>query len=194
MSDEGVGTLQIYPQHSWHSEAEIIGCPVGLAALRDALTTAIEAGKAECLVWPSDGEGYHLKVRRMPSWPGDNYGKDWDAHRPYYEQLVQWEIEGQRDEAQRQVSEHEATIARLTRERDEAMNLMAGEVGNTHAGLTTRIRALIHDKQAAEAERDRLRELLAYACDELEDRGSDEVVASIRRQGGIAEAEGTEGQ
>lgn len=56
--------LHIVPQFMWHSPAYIAGNVKGLTALRDALTAAIESGKAEASVFANDGEGYGVEITR----------------------------------------------------------------------------------------------------------------------------------
>ena len=56
--------LHLYAQFTYHGPAEILGTPMGLAALRDAITLALDTGKGEAEVMCNDGEGYGITVRR----------------------------------------------------------------------------------------------------------------------------------
>ena len=62
MMDEDVAWMQVYGQTYWHQSAKIYGDLIALAALRDAISKAIEAGKAEIIAFSSDGEGYELSI------------------------------------------------------------------------------------------------------------------------------------
>ena len=59
---EDVAWMQIYGQTYWHQPAKIYGDLIALAALRDAIGKAIEAGQAEITAFSSDGEGYELSI------------------------------------------------------------------------------------------------------------------------------------
>lgn len=60
-----MSTINLYPQITYHDDAEIIGDRDGLTALRDALNAALDCiDKKTCRidVYASDGEGYMLSV------------------------------------------------------------------------------------------------------------------------------------
>lgn len=59
------GTLHIYSQSMWHDDAWIAGTSEALAALRDALTAAIESGGGACKSFTGDGEGFSAIVVRV---------------------------------------------------------------------------------------------------------------------------------
>lgn len=66
--------LHIYGQSSWHSPALIVGNRCALSAIRDAISTALESGKAECYAMAWDGEDYSVEITlddnrwEHPSW------------------------------------------------------------------------------------------------------------------------------
>lgn len=58
-----MSTLHIYSQHHEHTDAYIVGSRVGLLALRDALTAALEDDRpAAARSFAADGEGYRVFV------------------------------------------------------------------------------------------------------------------------------------
>lgn len=73
---EYVDGLQIYAQPSWHHDAVIVGTREAITALRDRLTSALEGKREKALFFPSDGEGYEVKInivstdalKPLPSW------------------------------------------------------------------------------------------------------------------------------
>jgi hypothetical protein len=75
---EELPILHLYAQASYHGQARIIANPAGLRALADAITVALDAGRAEARVYVIDGEGYGLQVERTND-VGLNY-----TRRPYH--------------------------------------------------------------------------------------------------------------
>jgi len=82
--------LNIYGQEAWHTDAQIIGSPLALQALKEAITKAISYGYAELpdkepqdgkdALYASDGEGYCLKITCLGDWDD----KRWPLHNPEY--------------------------------------------------------------------------------------------------------------
>lgn len=60
--------LHIHGQYQWHAEAMIFGTMEALIALREAIDRAIvdKNGEAETEAFAGDGEGYGIKIRRVP--------------------------------------------------------------------------------------------------------------------------------
>lgn len=56
--------LHMHGQFSYHGEATIVGSRDGLTALRAALDKALADGQGEASVFATDGEIYHVIVRR----------------------------------------------------------------------------------------------------------------------------------
>ena len=55
--------LHIYAQEQWHDDAFIVGNRHGLEVLREAITKALEAGRASGSdLYVTDGEGYEVKI------------------------------------------------------------------------------------------------------------------------------------
>ena len=54
--------LHIYAQEAWHDDAFIVGKRLGLEALRDAISEALEKGRARADAYVADGEGYEIKI------------------------------------------------------------------------------------------------------------------------------------
>ena len=54
--------LHIYAQEAWHDDAFIVGNRLGLEALRDAISEALEKGRARADAYVTDGEGYEIKI------------------------------------------------------------------------------------------------------------------------------------
>lgn len=57
-------TLHIIAQPAWHAPAFIVGTPMALTMLRDAITEALAKGKSTATVEANDGEGYGVSVHR----------------------------------------------------------------------------------------------------------------------------------
>jgi hypothetical protein len=106
---EDTGTVNVYPQHSWHSMATIHADRAGLLALREAIDKAVETGEAEASVFASDGEGYSLLLRRMPDF-GD---KAWADYEPHYTMMEHFSIEAERDALAQRIDAAEAEAAAL---------------------------------------------------------------------------------
>ncbi len=62
MSKPTVGTLAVYSQAFWHDPVMIVGDGPALAALRDAITGALERGYGESASFMTDGEGYSVYI------------------------------------------------------------------------------------------------------------------------------------
>ncbi|MFP7169500.1 hypothetical protein [Terribacillus halophilus] len=62
---EGTKHVQVYAQHRHHDPAFIIGNAEGLRALIRALETALETGCGHATVFPSDGEGYDVLIKKL---------------------------------------------------------------------------------------------------------------------------------
>lgn len=66
--------VHIFPQPFYHQDAMIVGNKLGLLALKEAIEHALEEGKAECILMPSDEENYicHVALNdeelRAPFW------------------------------------------------------------------------------------------------------------------------------
>jgi len=60
--------LHIYAQYMWHGEARIVGTREALLALRGAINRALadKNGEAETEAIAGDGEGYGIKINRVP--------------------------------------------------------------------------------------------------------------------------------
>lgn len=56
--------LHVHGAYSWHCDVTIVGNSNGLAVLRDALTEALSAKKAETTAMVSDGEGFGVVIER----------------------------------------------------------------------------------------------------------------------------------
>ena len=56
--------LHIYSQEQWHDDAFIVGNRLGLEVLREAITRALEAGRASSGsdLFVTDGKGYAVKI------------------------------------------------------------------------------------------------------------------------------------
>jgi len=80
--------LNIYGQEAWHTDAQIVGSPLALQALKDALGRAIQNGYSEIgdekgdgnPLFASDGEGYLLKITCIGNWDDPR----WKWHLPEY--------------------------------------------------------------------------------------------------------------
>lgn len=86
--------LNIYGQEAWHTDAQIVGSPIALQALKEAINKAISRGYAEVpdkepqngkdALFASDGEGYLLKIVCLGDWDD----KRWPLHKPEYS--IEW--------------------------------------------------------------------------------------------------------
>ena len=64
MGEKPTPYMHVVSQATYHAEAEIVGTTDALAAVSEALNSAISHRDAEVILFASDGEGYRLKIRR----------------------------------------------------------------------------------------------------------------------------------
>lgn len=63
MMEEGKERIvHIFPQAYFHQDALIVGNRLGLIALKEAIEHALEEGRAECILMPSDEENYTCHI------------------------------------------------------------------------------------------------------------------------------------
>ena len=57
--------VHIYGQHSWHTNAIILGNRKGIMALRNAINIALDKteGRGAQRVYINDGEGYNIEIQ-----------------------------------------------------------------------------------------------------------------------------------
>jgi hypothetical protein len=67
-------TLHIIAQPAWHAPAFIVGTPMALTALRDAINEALAKGKATAVVEANDGEGFGVSVHLREDMSGVPFG------------------------------------------------------------------------------------------------------------------------
>ena len=81
--------VNIYSQQGEHCEAKIVGNNEGLRELIKAIMVAIESGYGETSkkegIIASDGEGYIVKVARMPD---DWIDPKWEDYIPNYQDKI----------------------------------------------------------------------------------------------------------
>lgn len=64
--------LHIFGQQSYHDEVRVMGTKTALLILRDAISAAIDMGRATSQpVFVNDGEGYYVEVECVPSEEAD---------------------------------------------------------------------------------------------------------------------------
>lgn len=96
---ERPGVVHVYGQEHEHDDAYIVADVKALELLRDAINTALDAGRGKAIVTPSDGEGYvihvvrhdtdRIDVMKMPYTSyNPNKGRPPESLIPYHEEEV----------------------------------------------------------------------------------------------------------
>jgi hypothetical protein len=72
-------TINIYPQFTYHDNAEIVGTRKGLIQLREAINSIFDSGNNQQIieVYTNDGQKYQLFLRCFDE-------NELDQRRPYY--------------------------------------------------------------------------------------------------------------
>lgn len=97
--------VHILGQYSYHEPAEIVADMAGLVALGDAISQATIRGEAEVVLFPTDGEGFTLRVRLL-----DTKDEAWkDVPMPYAAPAI-WEAEGKYLDLRTAVLHHRAAV------------------------------------------------------------------------------------